>query len=96
MDRATYRKWWQWHLRVARGESLSRDEQFSYDAGRRELETQERFSEATSAREAREALAALEEDHARLEKRRAQLDAEIVALESRLTGQARQYLGVED
>ena len=95
MDRTTYQQWWQLHLRVARGGSLGPDEQTSYNAGRRELEREERLLETMEARESREQLAALETEHAALETQRQQLDAEIAELESRLRDQTRQYLGVE-
>jgi uncharacterized protein YlxW (UPF0749 family) len=96
MDQTTYQQWWQLHLRVARGDFLSPDEQSSYQAGRRELEREERLVETKEARETREHLAALEAEHADLEKRRQQLNAEIGRLESQLEDHTRQYLGVGD
>ena len=96
MDQAAYQQWWQLHLRVARGEALSPDQFATYESGRRVLEQQEQFPAATIARKAREELATLEAEHARLEKRRQQLDSEIASLESQLSQQTRQYLGVED
>jgi predicted RNase H-like nuclease (RuvC/YqgF family) len=96
VDQTTYQQWWQLHLRVARGDSLSPDEQSSYHAGRRELEREERLLETEQARQAREHLAALEAEHADLERRRQQLDAEIGRLESQLEDPTRQYLGVGD
>ena len=96
MDQTTYQPWWQLHLRVARGDSLSPDEQSSYHAGRRELEREERLLETEQAKQAREHLAALEAEHADLERRRQQLDAEIGRLESQLEDHTRQYLGVGD
>lgn len=96
MDRTTYQQWWQLHLRVARGDSLSPDEQSSYHAGRRELEREEQLLQTTEASESRRHLAALEAEHADLERRRQQLDAEIARLESQLRDPTRQYLGVGD
>jgi hypothetical protein len=95
VDQIAYQHWWQLHLRVARGESLDPGEQSSYDAGRRELEREERLVETTEAKESRERLAQLKAQHTDLETRRLQLDAEIADLESRLRDQTRQYLGVE-
>ena len=95
MEQAAYKQWWQLHVRTARGEKLDSDEQSNYEAGRRDLERAEYFSEAIDAREAREHLAKLQAEHAELERRRQQLDAEIMALESRLNEQTRQHLGVE-
>jgi molecular chaperone GrpE (heat shock protein) len=96
VDQKTYERWWPLHLRVARGESLNADEQSSYDAGCCQLEQEEQLLETTEARESREHLAALEAERADLERRRRQLDAEIANLESRLSDQTRQYLGVGD
>ncbi len=96
MDQTNYQQWWQLHLRVARGDSLSPDEQSSYYAGRRELEREERLLETEQARQAREYLAALEAKHADLERRRQQVDAEITRLEAQLEDPTRQYLGVGD
>jgi predicted RNase H-like nuclease (RuvC/YqgF family) len=99
VDQTTYRQWWQLHLRVARGDSLGPDEQSSYHAGRRELEREEMLletKETKEARETREHLVALEAEHADLERRRQQLDAEIGRLESQLEDHTRQFLGVGD
>lgn len=95
MEQAAYTQWWQLHVRMARGEKLRPDEQLIYEADRRDLEREEHFAEAIDARAAREHLAKLEAEHAELESRRRQLDAEIMALESRLNEQTRQQLGVE-
>jgi hypothetical protein len=74
VDRTTYQQWWQLHLRVARGDSLSPDEQSSYHAGRRELEREEQLLQTTEASESRRHLAALEAEHADLERQRQKLD----------------------
>lgn len=96
MDQQSYQQWWQLHLRVARGESLTSNEQASYDARRSELEREERLRDTTEARESREQLTTLEAEHLELEAQRQQLDKEIAELESRLTEQTRHYLGVEE
>jgi cell division protein FtsB len=95
MEQAAYEHWWQLHLRTARGEKLPPDEQSVYEAGRHELEQEERFCDAIGARAARDHLAMLEAEYAELEARRQQLDAEILSLESRLNEQTRHYLGIE-
>ncbi len=41
MDQASYQPWWQLHIRVARGASLSTGEQAVYDAGQAELDAEE-------------------------------------------------------
>ena len=60
MEQAAYEQWWQLHLRTARGEKLRPDEQSLYEAGRRDLEREECFSEAIDARTARDHLAKLQ------------------------------------
>ena len=38
MDEATYKAWWPLHIRRAQGKTLTREEQTTYEAGRREME----------------------------------------------------------
>ncbi len=95
MDQAEYERWWQLHIRVARGESLTSAENRAYEVGRLELEKTEGFGELAAAKQAREQLVALDAERDRLEQRRKQLDSEIVALKSSLSGLARQFLGVK-
>ncbi len=38
MDDATYQRWWQLHLRVAKGEELDPSEQMVYDSGLKVLD----------------------------------------------------------
>lgn len=96
MDEATYQQWWQLHVRTARGESLRRDEQTIYDAGRHELEQDEKLGHLENAKQARVELQTLERERRRLEQRRQQLDGEIAALEGRLEQPTRQLLGAEE
>jgi len=92
----TYQRWWQLHLRVARGERLSPAERAVYDAGRRELEDNETLEPLQNAKQAREELRELEEQRRGLEQRRQELDAEIAAIESALAPRARELLGAEE
>ena len=96
MDEAAYQQWWQLHVRVARGESLSPEETSAYAAGRRDLDEDENLRSFEIAKQARQELQALDAERTRLEQRRRQLDAEISSLESRLGLQARQLLGAEE
>jgi len=96
MNEAEYSYWWQLHVRAARGESLSAEEQAVYDAGRGELERSERLQPLWDAKQSREELRKLEAERTRLEQQRRELDAEIAALESNLAPQARELLGVEE
>jgi len=95
MDQAEYERWWQLHVRVAREDSLTSEEKRAYEAGRLEFEKTEDFGELAAAKQAREQLVALDAERDRLEQRRKQLDSEIVALESSLSGPERQFLGVK-
>ena len=92
----SYQRWWQLHLRIARGESLSAEERVVYDTTRRELENGEAVGPFQAAKQAREELRGLEAERRRLEARRQELNAEIAALESNLAPQARELLGAEE
>lgn len=96
MIESEYRHWWQLHVRVARGESLSPDERVAYEAGRRELEQAETLQPLEDARQSRNELRRLEAERARLEQQRRELDAQIAELESHLAPQARELLGAEE
>lgn len=91
----SYQRWWELHLRIARGESLSAEERAVYDTTRRELEDNE-LVPLQVAKQAREELRGLEAERRRLEVRRQELNAEIAALESNLAPQARELLGAEE
>lgn len=93
MDQTTFQRWWEIHLQVARGLSLSPEEKTLYEAGRQELEKEEPLREVQKAREVRGQLRALEGESTQLERRRLQLDREIAALEEKLQEQTRQLLG---
>jgi hypothetical protein len=86
-------RWWELHVRVARGDPLSVEEQAIYDAARRELEEGEVLGPLQNARQAREELRGLEAERLRLEHRRQQLDAEIAGLERTLAPQVKELLG---
>ena len=42
MDQTTYLRWWQLHLRVARGDKLDAAERATYEAGLIELDAEEK------------------------------------------------------
>jgi septal ring factor EnvC (AmiA/AmiB activator) len=92
----TSQRWRELHLRVARGDRLSAEDQAVYDATRRELEDNETRELIHNAQQAREELRELEAQRRRLEQRRQELDAEIAAIESTLAPQARELLGAEE
>jgi hypothetical protein len=95
VDHAAFQRWWELHLRVARGDLLNAEERDCYNAGRQDLDGDEKLEHVKSTREAREQLQALEVERTQLERRRHQLESELAALEKRLQEQARQLLGVE-
>jgi hypothetical protein len=92
----THRRWWELHVRVARGDRLSPEQQAVYEATRRELEDDETLGPLQDAKQAREELRDLEVQRRRLEQRRQELDAEIAAVENTLAPQARELLGAEE
>jgi hypothetical protein len=96
VDQAAFQRWWEMHLRLARGHVLNAEERALYEAGRQELERDERLQELQTTKQARERLQALEAERSQLERRRLQLESEIAALEKKLDEGTRQLLGVEE
>ncbi len=96
MDETTWQRWWKLHLRVVRGEPLESQEQAYYEAQRQRLEQAEDLRETAALREARARVNALSADQDQLQLRRQQLEAEMAAVETALSTQTRQLLGVED
>ncbi len=94
MDASEYAAWWQLHLRLARGESLSAEEQNRYDTIRDDLDRYDKLQLLADAKHAKTDLRQLEAERDELDRRRQQLDSRIAALEGRLSGQTRQLLGV--
>jgi len=88
-------RWQQLHERVARGEPLTGEERTAYEAGLRSREQDERLPlDIAALREARERLATLASEHARLQQKRDELDAEIAGFEAELSKSARNILRV--
>jgi hypothetical protein len=89
-----YEQWWSLHLRVARGESLSTQEEQAYQLGLSHLDGETESVEGDTIlylRTLRSAIGRASNQHATLSARSAELDTKIAALESRyqrLTGQA--------
>jgi hypothetical protein len=95
MGESTFQTWWELHVRVARGESLTAEENAFYDSHRHNLETGEQSELLPGGKHGRDGLTALESERSQLEQRRQELDAEIRLLESRIGQQTRRLLGVE-
>jgi hypothetical protein len=93
MDEKTYKRWWQYHLRAVKGETLAPAEQTEYEAGLQELNQEEqeqlyRNSQVT-LRRAKTQVAELQLTHAQLMSESDRLDERIAVLEKRyqaLTG----------
>lgn len=67
MDAAAQQHWWELHLRVARGESLTPEERNLYEATLRQLDESERLPHLNDAKVARDNLHRHEAERARLE-----------------------------
>ena len=82
MDQSSAQRWWALHLRIARGEALGAEDQRFYQTGLGQLE-QEELLQGTrrTVRELRACVTALEAEHAALEARRREVEAEIATLE---------------
>lgn len=85
MDNAAYRDWWQLHLRLARGETLSSDETATYKVGLADIERDEQLTATFEVKELRHSLTKLQDEPSVLEDQRHELDTVIAALESRLS-----------
>src|SRR6266571_2127015 len=95
MDEQAYQYWQVLHRRVAMGETLNAVELAVYESGCQEFDAQERLDgNLERLRELRAQIAAAETEQQRLREREAELDARIVALESRLDRRTRQFLGI--
>jgi multidrug resistance efflux pump len=83
-------------LRVARGESLNVEEHAAYEAGLVQLHQEEHLQgDMTALRQARAALAVLEEQRRQWHTQREQLEAEIATIEAALSEHTKQWLGVK-
>lgn len=97
MNEAAYREWWTLHLRVAKGEILSREEQTSYETGRQTLREEERIETSLiQLRHTREEIQNLEAERERLHAQQQHLRERVMALEAALSESAKQALGVGD
>jgi hypothetical protein len=85
MDRGSYERWWQLHLRAARGEELDDTERAVLEAGLGELDAQETVqwgeADVTILRSQRAEVERLEAVHALLQARSNRLDRQIWMLE---------------
>jgi hypothetical protein len=97
MDDATYKRWWPLHIRAARGETLSVEEQAVYEAGRQQMVAEETIDGGLAGlRQAREKMLELKAEYQRMRHRYEQLEAEIATLEAQLDAPTKELLGVGD
>ncbi|MBU0511938.1 MAG: hypothetical protein KJ638_09595 [Chloroflexi bacterium] len=86
MDEKTYQRWWQLHLRTARGERLATSEQAEYSYGLESLDKEEKgqieAAALVSLRRIRDQIMRLQTNHARLAAKSARFDEKIATLES--------------
>jgi hypothetical protein len=97
MDQVTYEKWWPLHLKAAKQEPLTAEEQAFYQAGKKELGDEEEIR--IDYEEFRRLRAAIKAEEARFEKnmeKRKELHARIAELEASLSPRQRQLIGIQD
>ncbi len=99
MEDTIYRRWWQLHLRVAKGERLDPTEQKEYDAGLEAFDREEKGQFQPNGlamlRRLRAQVAQRQETHARLLAQSHQLDQQILALENAYHAMTGYELAVE-
>jgi predicted RNase H-like nuclease (RuvC/YqgF family) len=85
MNPTVYEKWWQLHVRVAKGEELDAAERAIYKAGMMELDAEEESqwekSDLAMLRKLKAEVENLETTHAQLQARSHRLDRQIWTLE---------------
>lgn len=93
MTDVEYQQWWQYHIRIARGESLNDEEQALYLMGTDELDREEaeraQFASLANLRQLRNQVQLLTQNLAQLTKHSELLSSRIVTLEQtyqQLTG----------
>jgi cell division protein FtsB len=97
MDKPTYQRWWDLHIRIARGEAIGGQERIAYEEGRKELHQEEDLTEDISRlRGTRRGVMELDAKCEELHARRQQLKRDIARLEAALTEEVRRTLGIED
>lgn len=85
MNNINYERWWQLHLRIAKGESLSPKEKAEYDTGLQVLDQEEKgqfnANGLSTLRRLRTQVKQLQATHLQLMEESIQLDQEIILLE---------------
>ena len=95
MNDSAYQIWWTLHLRVAKGETLSREERANYETGRQTFREEEKTETSLiQLRQTREEIQKLEAERHRLHAQQQQLRERVMALEAALSESAKKALGV--
>ncbi|HET6386471.1 MAG TPA: hypothetical protein VFJ58_24015 [Armatimonadota bacterium] len=95
MNKQAYENWAVLHRRVVAGESLNESEQAAYEAGRRELDHEDRMDgNLEMIRTLRAQIREAETVQRELRTKERELDTRIKTLESRLDERTRQLLGI--
>ena len=95
MDEATYKIWWALHIRSAKGETLTPEDEQVYQAGCREFDADESLDGAImSLQQSRDRVRKLKEEYVRLQQQYDLLEAEQLDLEARLSEKDKRRLGV--
>ena len=85
MDQTTYVRWWQLHLRVAKGDELDATERATYEAGLIELDAEEKAqwtdNDLTRLRKLKAEVEGLQATRAQLQAKSRRLDRQIRTLE---------------
>jgi len=97
MDNLKYQEWSALHVRFARGETLTGEEQAVYEQGLKQLHEEEVLAgDIQSIRETREAVMVLDAKCDELHARRQQLKEQIAGLEAALSPETRKNLGIRE
>jgi len=84
MDEANYQRWWPLHIKAAKGEALTTDEQSFYDAGLCRLHREEQLhADPEKLNELEAEIARVERENAELASKRLQLETRLRRIESR-------------
>ena len=94
MEEMAYKQWWPLHRRAAMGEPLSAEEQTRYEAGLRQLESEEPpiQSSIEALRQARQRMLHAQTQLHQLQKRYEEMQAEVAMREAQLDESTRQLL----
>lgn len=95
MDKATHERWWPLHIRNATGETLTPEEQASYDEGRNQLYASENLDgNVEDIKQLRTHILEMETQLAEMMEQYRALKAKAEYLEGKLSEPVKHYIGV--